>query len=280
MTRLCFLVLFVCSSFTSWAIKPLAAWINTPDSLGLHYQSLTLTTADHVHLASWLIAPAATAPDQHTVLVLAANDYGNMSYMLYQAYAMATAGYQVLLFDYRGFGHSDAFAIEPQRLYYEEFATDLEAALAAARHHRPKLRVGILSYSMGTILATQVAARTTCDFLITDSYIAHPQVLVAYYQANQKTVLLPPGAASYARVAEHVQCPWLLIAGTLDQRAPLADSLAIARAARRRQRRVVLPVTCDHQEAMQVLSTKDHVGDEYAQAITDFLAGKPLTGKG
>jgi pimeloyl-ACP methyl ester carboxylesterase len=233
-----------------------------------------------VHLAAWLIEPVAPALAQQTTLVLAANDYGNMSYQLYQARAMAKVGYRVLLFDYRGFGHSEAFAIDPQRLYYEEFATDLRAALAEARRQQPTGKVGLLSYSMGTILATKVAATTPCDFLITDSYVAHPQALVAYYWTKQKTVLLPPEAATYERVAAHVTCPWLLIGGTQDERTPLADSRAIAQAARRGERRVVLPVACDHLGAIQVLSSPGEFGDTYAQAILRFLTGKAVDAAG
>lgn len=276
MIRFCLLAFLFCHSFATWAMKPMAEWISTPDSLGMKYQTLTLTTPDHLHLAAWLVQPAAAVADQHTVMVLAANDYGNMSYQLYQAHAMSAAGYHVLLFDYRGFGHSDTFAIDPKRLYYNEFATDLQAALAAARQQKPTLRIGILSYSMGTVLATKIAATTKCDFLITDSYVAHPQALVTYYQTKKKTVLLPSDVSAYERVASQVNCPWLLIGGTEDQRTPLADSLAIARAAQGRQRRVVLSVKCDHQGAMEVLSTKDNFGDKYAQAVSQFLAGKPV----
>lgn len=163
-----------------------------------------------------------------------------------------------------------------RKSYYEEFATDLRAAFAEARRQQPTGKVGILSYSMGTILATKVAATTRCDFLITDSYMAHPQALVAFYQAKQKTVLLPPEAATYERVAAHVTCPWLLIGGTQDERTPVADSIAIAQAARRRERRVVLQVPCDHMGAIQVLSSKGEFGDEYAQAVLRFLTGKSV----
>ena len=126
-------------------------------------------------------------------MVLAGNDSGNMSSFLFQARALAAAGYQVLLFDYRGFGHSQAFAIDQNRLYYEEFATDLRTALAEARRRAPRNRVGIISFSMGTLLAAKVAAAHRCDFLITDSYVANPQDVVAYYQRvrPERPVTLP-----------------------------------------------------------------------------------------
>lgn len=256
----------------------MAKWWARPDTMGLKYQQLTLTTPDHIRLASWLIEPVTGAPDQHTTIVIAGSDYGNMSYSLFNAQAMAAAGYQVLLFDYRGFGHSEPFAIDQTRLYYAEFATDLRTALKEARRRNPQRRVGILGYSMGTLLGAEVAATTRCDFLITDSYIANPQALVAYYATTQKVVTLPPDAATYRRVAPKIKCPWLFIAGTEDQRAPLADSVAVAHAARWRQHRQVLAVKCDHLGAMEVLTEKDY-GDRYAQAVSRFLAGKPMSDK-
>ncbi|MFD1872312.1 alpha/beta hydrolase [Hymenobacter bucti] len=265
----------------AWASKPLADWIATPDSMGLRYKSLTLTTPDHVRLAAWLIAPVASAPDQRTTMVVAGSDWGNMSYSLDQARALAAAGYQVLLFDYRGFGHSEAFAIDQHQLYYPEFAIDLGAALAEARRRSPRQRVGIIGFSMGTILGAKVAATTRCDFLITDSYFANPQAVVAHYQKvrPERPVTLPADAATYVGVAPRVDCPWLFIAGTEDQATPLADSLATARAAHHGQRREVLAVPCGHLGAIVKL-TKQTFGDGYVQAVSRFLAGKSATAKG
>ena len=280
MLRYCILCWLLFATTMAWASKPLADWIGTPDSVGLRYKNLTLNTPDHVRLAAWLVAPVADVPDQHTTVVVAGSDWGNMSYSLDQARALAAAGYRVLLFDYRGFGHSQAFAIDQSRLYYPEFATDLGAALAEARRQSPRQRVGIIGFSMGTILGAKVAATTRCDFLITDSYVANPQALVAHYQRvrPERPVTLPAEAATYARVAPRVSCPWLLIAGTQDQAAPLADSLATARAARPGQRREVLPVPCGHLGAMAKL-TKKEFGDCYVQAVSRFLAGKSARAK-
>jgi hypothetical protein len=83
---LCWLLL---STASAWAIKPVAKWWAKPDTLGLKYQNLTLTTPDHVQLAAWLVAPVAGAPTQHTTMVLAGTDSGNMSSFIYQARALA-----------------------------------------------------------------------------------------------------------------------------------------------------------------------------------------------
>ena len=278
MARFIFLGCLLLQTLAAFALKPLPSWWAKPDTLGLKYQTLALTTPDHVALATWLIEPAAGAPDQRTTVVVASGDYGNMSYQLYQAKALADAGYRVLLFDYRGFGHSGAFAIDQQRLYYEEFATDLRTALAEARRRGRGQRVGILGFSMGTLLGAEVAATDRCDFLITDGYVGNLPAIAAYQLAAfHKTVTLPAAAASYNPLGPRVNCPWLFIAGTEDHKTPLADSAAAVQAARPRQRRQLLAVKCDHGGAMEVLSEKEY-GDAYVRSLGDFLAGKLVTG--
>ncbi|MFD1470323.1 alpha/beta hydrolase [Hymenobacter caeli] len=286
MARLLFLGFFLLQTWSAWALKPVAKWWAKPDTLGLRYQDLTLTTPDHVHLAAWIIAPTAGVPDQHTTVVVAYGDAGNMASCIFPAAALAAQGYQVLLFDYRGFGHSEAFAINEDYLYYPEFTTDLRTALAEARRRGPRQRVGIMGLSMGSIMGAEVAATTHCEFLITEGYVANPQGVVAYYRharPKRPVILLPAEATSYGRVAPKVNCPWLFIAGTEDPVTTLADSMATARAAHRQQRREVLPVVCGHLGAMEELSKKEPekgYGDAYVRAITQFLAGELVAAKG
>ncbi len=268
------------STASAWAIKPLATYWARPDTLGLKYKSLTLTTPDRVHLAAWLIAPTAGVPDQHTTVVVAGGDSGNMASQLFTAATLAAQGYEVLLFDYRGFGHSDAFAINQDYLYYPEFTTDLRTALAEARRRNLRQRVGVLAFSMGTLMGAEVAATTRCDFLITVGYVASPQAIAAYYQRTrpERPVLLPAAAATYGPVAAKVNCPWLLIAGQGDKVTTLAASQAVARAARAGQRREVLPVPGDHQASMMALAGEEQ-NARYAQVVKRFLAGRPAAVK-
>jgi pimeloyl-ACP methyl ester carboxylesterase len=266
----CFLLL----STWAWALKPSREWVATPDSLGLHHQTTALTTPDQAQLAGWIVEPAANVPDQHTTMVMAYGDMNNMSYFIYQAQALSKGGYRVYMFDYRGFGHSSDFAIDRKQLYYPEFTTDLRTVLADARHRYPHNRTGIIGFSMGTIMGSEVAAEGKCDFLIAEGYVASPQQLVAaQFQRFQKTVTLPDEAANYALVARRVNCPWLLIGGTTDKNTPLADSVVVAREARRRQRRQVLCFEGGHQEGFYRLSEAEY-GDKYVREVSRFLAAK------
>jgi pimeloyl-ACP methyl ester carboxylesterase len=280
MARVLLLVLLLLQTASAFAIKPMAKYWARPDTLGLKYQDLTLTTPDHVHLAAWLIEPTAGAPDQHTTVVVAGGDSGNMASNIFPAATLAAAGYRVLLFDYRGFGHSDAFAIDQNYLYYPEFATDTRAALAEARRRSPRQRVGLMGFSMGSLVGSEAAATTHCDFLVTVAYPASPQNVVAYYQRirPERPIILPADAATYSRVAPKVKCPWLFITGTDDKATTLADTLAVAKAASPRQRREVLTVPGDHQQSMMAL-VEEETGPRCLEAMRRLLAS-PARSKG
>ena len=272
MPRILLLLALLIPAATTWALRPTKAWVATPDSLGLTYRTLALTTPDHVQLASWVVEPAATVPDRRTTMVLAYGDAGNMSYWLHQARALSRAGYRVYLFDYRGFGHSADFTIDPQRLYYAEFGLDLRTARADARRRYPRSRTGILAFSMGTIMGAEEAAAGYSDFLVAEGYVGSPQRIVAYqWESRQKVVSLPAEAAAYSQYAPRIRCPWLLVGGTTDKNTPLADSVAVVRAATWRQRRQVLTFEGGHQEGMHTLSEVEY-GDKYVREISRFLA--------
>src|SRR5689334_1469735 len=87
-------------------------YVALPSSKGLTYDSLNITTSDGARLTGWLLRPNVATSD--AVVRLAGGDAGNMSYALeYARYMIDALGAPILLFDYRGFGTSDAFAIDP-----------------------------------------------------------------------------------------------------------------------------------------------------------------------
>lgn len=269
------LVLLLVLAGRAYALKPSREYVATPDSIGLPYREVAIDTPDHFRLNSWLIEPQH-GPDQHTTVVVAGGDAGNMSYLLYHARMLANAGYRVLLFDYRGFGHSSEFAIEQQRLYYTEFVTDLRAAVRYARRQFPQERTGVFAFSMGTLMATHLAAKEKLDFLVGEGYVADPAALVAALkQTKNKTVTLPAEAARYTRLLPKINCPMLLVAGSQDKSTTVADSTRIVQAARPGQRRELLPFVGGHGGGLVALSSQPEpafYGDLYAKAIQRFLA--------
>ncbi|AII54171.1 alpha/beta hydrolase [Hymenobacter sp. APR13] len=273
MKRYLFLAFCLLTILPAWALRPSRDYAYTPDSLRLPYRTVRIETPDHAQLNSWIIEPQG-GTDQHTTIVVAEGDAGNMGQLLYHARMLANVGYRVLLFDYRGFGHSSDFAIDQQRLYYAEFATDLRAAFRYARQQYPGTRTGIFGFSMGTIMATHVAATDKPDFLIGEGYVADPtQLVAAIKQAKNKVVTLPAEAVQYPQLLPRIQCPMLLVAGIQDVNTPLADSTRIVQTARRRQRRELLTFEGAHGGGLMALTSKPgNYGDLYAAAVLRFLS--------
>ena len=253
------------------AMKPDRVYFQTPDSLGLAYTARTVTTTDGYRLNSWEIAPAKAG--RAVAVVLAYQDFGNMSYYLQQARALSRAGYAVVLFDYRGFGQSADFPLNLSQLYYQEFATDLQTVVAATRQRLPRHKVGVLAMSMGTIVATTVAAEQQVDFLVTEGLVTDPTVFAGRVkQFKNRDVALPAGAIDYPPLLARVRCPMLLFAGTQDMFTTLADSQQVAGQGRKRK---LVAFNGNHLGGFPALSSRpesaDKFGNLYVKQIDVFL---------
>jgi pimeloyl-ACP methyl ester carboxylesterase len=256
----------------AWALKPDRVYHYTPDSLGLAYTARLLKTPDGASINTWTYVPDAKA-NQHTTIVLAYQDMGNMSNFLYQAAALSKAGYQVVTFDYRGFGHSSDFVLNPSQLYYAEFAQDLRTVIKAARQQFPNRKLGVLSFSMGTIIASMVATDQKLDFLVGEGFVTDPQQFVSRVkQAKGKDILLPAQAGQFAALLAKVKCPVLVVAGSQDAFTTVADARQLVQLGRRRE---LVEFAGGHLGGFVALSSKPDdlatFGDLYMARISAFL---------
>lgn len=257
-------------SFNCYAIRPERAYIATPDSLGLSYEQQIVKTPDGYAINTWLIKPA-TSKDNKITLVLSYADSGNMSYWLYHIKALTDNGFTVVAFDYRGFGQSADFEINPLNLYYNEFAIDLQSVLGWTKRNIKGNRTGVLAFSMGTIVATLALQHEKADFLIGEGYVYDPTAYVAKIKAlKDKDIVLPKGAGNYTSKLKDIRCAMLLVAGERDEFTTVEDSEAIARL---RSNREVLQHSGNHTEGFMAM-TKDSFGDVYVQELLRFTNGK------
>ncbi|ALD20470.1 alpha/beta hydrolase [Hymenobacter sp. DG25A] len=258
---------------TAWALKPDRIYHQTPDSLGLAYTTRVLKTADGFSINTWTYVPNATK-NRHTTIILACGDAVNMGGYVYQANALSQAGYQVITFDYRGFGHSSDFAMNPNQLYYPEFAEDLRTVVKAARQQFPTQKLGVVAFSMGTIMASMVANKEKLDFLVGEGFFARPQEVVSRIMLQKnKEVLLPAAARQYPRLLPKIKCPMLVFAARADQITTLADSYDLV--AQKSRHRELVTYEGGHTTGFMVLSrqpvTRLTYGDLYVECITAFL---------
>ena len=90
------------------AIKPDKTYIKNPKDIGLEYESVTIQTKDGYDLQSWFMP--AKSNDIKGTIIYSGGDAGNMSYTLDPLPMFVYNGYNVVTYDYRGFGGSEAGA--------------------------------------------------------------------------------------------------------------------------------------------------------------------------
>jgi fermentation-respiration switch protein FrsA (DUF1100 family) len=121
-------------------------------------------TADGVKLFGWLFR-STSQPAAATVIYFHGNG-GNLSYCDWVGESLAARGFDVLLFDYRGYGRSEGEPTDERGLY-----TDADAAYDFVTKARGVDARGVVLYgqSLGTAAATDVASRRECGALVLES---------------------------------------------------------------------------------------------------------------
>jgi uncharacterized protein len=148
------------------ASNPAKQYVLSPVQTGINYDSLRIPSKG-AELAGWWLK----GKNAKTVLIIAGSDAGNMSYALPIANEfVGDLGWNVMLFDYRGFGASDSFNIDPDVLAYTEFVDDVKAAVAYARKRSPKAHIILWGRSLGAAVAmSAVAEGANVDHLVVES---------------------------------------------------------------------------------------------------------------
>lgn len=122
-----------------------------PDSLGIAYEDLTLTTRDNEHLNAWL----ATPPNPRGTVIYLHGNGGNLSTFVKGVETFYKNGMRVLIIDYRGYGLSSGRPSE-QGLYEdgETAWTYLTETL-----HIPPQQIVLYGISLGGGVATYLAEK-------------------------------------------------------------------------------------------------------------------------
>lgn len=261
------LVILFFVTFNSTALPPERDYWITPDSLGLDYMQKDLVTPDGATLLSWMMPTKSNKPLHKTLLITYATT-GNMGNLLYYARAFLAVGFDVVVFDYRGFGHSSDFPKDPAYLYYNEYVTDTETAIEAAKKQFPKNQLGILASSASTILATLAVQKQPVDFIIGEGYVRDVSRIINIWKEIDPSVklVLPPGGSDYVQATRRITCPMLLMTGTEDDITPPVDVRAVT--AMRPNRKFLL-YEGYHLEATAVWKDKEFA-DGYVRRIRAF----------
>jgi len=132
--------------------RPMDAYVMTAFETGADCEDVTFPPADGQHLVSGWWFPR---PTTNRVVVGCAGYRGSKSELIGISTALWRAGFNVLLFDYRGHG-ADRGA--PVTLGYRELR-DFVGALDYVHRRVPDARIGVIGYSMGAAIAIMGSAR-------------------------------------------------------------------------------------------------------------------------
>jgi alpha-beta hydrolase superfamily lysophospholipase len=206
----------------------------TPYEVQVSHEAVSFVTEDGLTLRGWWFP----RPETDRVVVGATGHKGTKPDLLGIGSGLWRAGYNVLLFDYRGCGESDPAPLSVG--FYEQ--RDLRAAIAWSRGRVPGARLGLVGFSMGAALSILAAATDpTIRVVVADSAYATLQGVVANAYGRYRVPSWPFLALSdryngwrygyrygalrpVAVVGQLAPRPLLIIHGTRDAVTPVAHA--------------------------------------------------------
>jgi pimeloyl-ACP methyl ester carboxylesterase len=185
---------------------------------GMDARPSWLKTADGVRL---YMIEAGTGP---TTIVLAHQGRSSLCDTLPYASTLVAAGFQIIAFDFRGWGHS----AYPSRNKIA-LGRDLAAAVARARQDSAG-HVFLVGASMGGAAVVQNTSSLDVDGRVSLS----------------GTRLWPGFGINHPKALKRIRAPFLYVGARSDRRAPLKEALAIFRRIGARDKRTALYPGSDH----------------------------------
>jgi pimeloyl-ACP methyl ester carboxylesterase len=191
----------------------------TPDDAGLAFRELDFATGGGDRLRGWWIA--GRTPSLGHLLFCHGNDV-NIGDRVLEADLLTQTGFDVLLFDYRGYGRSRGRQDEPGTY------RDARAALAALRRQRgvDQDRVFYLGESLGGAVALELAVHRPPRGLILQSTFTSVRDMAQEWFPSINPELIPDAYPS-TRLITRLTVPLLVLHGDRDKTVPYAHGKAL-----------------------------------------------------
>ncbi|MBC8986548.1 alpha/beta fold hydrolase [Pedobacter sp. N36a] len=267
MKKLATLIVLLTLSFHALAINPVREYSVRPEQLGLKYQAKKINVTSTVELNSWIFLQDN---ENKPFIIVSNSDAGNMSNCLGQASEFFKAGFNVILYDYRGFGESTDFEINRNMMYYEEFSEDLRSVLHFVRKVYAPKKVVLYGLSMGTIISKSVLNNdASINGAILDSFVIDPNLVVSrILEIKNKHILLPDAAQRYMESNRKTSStPILLFSGLKDI---ITKSTDYSEFIELNGKSRLVTWDCNHLECFFKM-TKDNDSDIYMSEVNKYI---------
>ncbi|HWS89248.1 MAG TPA: alpha/beta hydrolase [Pyrinomonadaceae bacterium] len=217
--------------------------------------------AEGLKLHGWFFR-SPTQPARATVLYAHGNG-GNLSYCEWVGESLAARGFDVLLFDYRGYGRSEGEPAGEAGLY-----ADTEAAYDFLTKERGVAARQLVLYgqSLGTAAVADVAARRECGGLVLESGLTSA--------ADMAAVIMPWLPRFVRRLTKNkldtvsklprVRCPVLVAHGDRDEIIPASQGRKLFEAANE-PKRLLIVEGAGHNDLSNV------GGEKYIDTLAEFV---------
>ena len=233
------------------AIIPDTVYIRKPESMGLIYKNLEVITNDGYKIETWFFPAQSPLSEgelrdlngnrrtyetqnetKRPTIIVCNGDAGNMSYFqLYLAKSWTSRGFNVVTFDWRGFGKSSPFAMDRNYLCYTEMLKDYRAVVRTTSEQEEVLNgaIAVVGWSTGAYLSmitaytddlvnAFVGRSLPTDF---DDFIP---LVMQYKNKTRNELLVPddfPTELMPVHIAPEFEKPLFLIVGENDFRTPV-----------------------------------------------------------
>ena len=231
--------------------------LKTPADAGLAFDELEFQTQDGERLHAWWIA--GNQPSRGHILFCHGNG-DNIGGRVPNAALLSRAGFDVLLFDYRGYGRSTG---RPDELGTYRDARAARAALRRQSGVDPN-RVFYLGESLGGAVALALAVEHPPRGLILQSTFTSVRDVARAWYPFIPAALVPDAYPSLRRIGE-LSVPLLVLHGDRDETVPLEQGRALFEAAREPKRIRVFRGR-GHDDLVE------RSGRKYANEIADWAA--------
>lgn len=129
-TLFSFLTMLVVGATTVFALNPSRTYKQLPDKFNMIYEAHDVKTSDGATLKAWYF-PANVKTTQ--LILISHNGEGNMADYLRRVDQFTSIGFNVVTYDYRGFGESSEFEIDNNMYIYPHFQDDIIAMIDFCR---------------------------------------------------------------------------------------------------------------------------------------------------
>lgn len=163
-TSLTLILLSIC--LVSFGLNPSRTYKHRPERFNIKYTEVKVKTKDGSLLNMWYFP---TLNPSKKLVIIAHDGDGNMADYMRRVDQFKRLGYNVVNFDYRGYGESSEFEIAGDMFIYSEFTTDLEAIIDYCKTNYQET-FDIYGFGIGAGLALGVGYnRTEITRIIADT---------------------------------------------------------------------------------------------------------------